>query len=122
MENKYFKSVEFPELEEKEEKERQPDPDNDLKGDIPRAFTTVRGIFAAIRTGQSDLRPGALRLVANDPCMIAFSRLEKDPTRPILVKFLILANQDLGRRAAGELLKVFTEIDPSLKEGLNVQF
>jgi hypothetical protein len=122
MSNNYFTPVEFSELKEETKEIRQPDLDNDLKGDLPNAFTNVRRIFAAIRTGESDLRRGALQLLGNDPCMRAFSRLEEVPTKTNLVRFLELATQDLGRKAARELLKVFTETDPSLKEDINVRF
>jgi len=121
MEKKYYTAVEFPELEEPEEESPAIEENDTLHGDLDRAFTEVRRMFASIRTGQSDLRSGSLDLKGTDPSMLAFSVLEKAPSKQNLVSFILLSKQDMGRRAAKEILRVFLDVDKSLEERLNVR-
>jgi hypothetical protein len=121
MSNKYFTPIEFPELDKPVEVTPVIEKDDELHGDLKRAFVEVRRIFAAIRTGQSNLRRGALDLKDSNPCMLAFSTLEKLPTKQNLIKFLLMSKQDIGLLATKELLKVFLVIDKSLEEKLNVK-
>jgi len=116
----YFEPVEFPELESKEEvvvKDPLADP---IAGDLERAFLETRRVFAALRTGESNLRSTAVRLVGNDPCMLSFERLRKDPTRPKLKQFIQLCRQDTGLKAAQVILTVFLDIDPTLEGVINI--
>lgn len=64
----------------------------------------------AIQKGSSDLCSYARYFHNNEPIMVRFHELSTNPTKSNWVKFMILAEQDLGRKAADQFEKWYNLI------------
>jgi hypothetical protein len=64
----------------------------------------------AIQKGSSELCNYARHFHANEPVMVRFHELTTNPNKANWVKFMILVEQDLGRKAADQFEKWYNLI------------
>lgn len=64
----------------------------------------------AIQNGTSELVAYARYFNATEPVMVRFQALKTDPTKKNWVSFMILVEQDLGRKAADQIEKWYSLI------------
>lgn len=102
--NQYFKSVEFPELEEKKEvKTPVVDPIKGVEWDS--IIMELRRMLSAIESGESNIVKFAINL-GNSPVSKAISSLSEDPSVHNLKRVLVTAQQDVNSRFRRECLMV----------------
>ena len=115
--SKYFKPIEFPELDRLKEKREEPPVVTEITGDITEKLKTVRAEIAKMKAGTSNIRPGAIAFPKNkSPVLSALESLEKAPTsRNALWNFMAIAKQDLGVSTVMFLVDLFIDVDPALE-------
>lgn len=113
---RYFKPIEFPELDRLEKAPEPPKPPT-IEVDITERLVIVREEIAKIQAGTSKLRRGAITFPkGQSPVLAALKTLENDPTNhAALWHFIGVAKQDLGLSVTRFLVDLFIDIDPNLE-------
>ena len=105
MSKLYYNPIALPEL---PAEKKSADPTVE-KWPTIEAFALVNDRVAkelnAIQNGTSDLVVTPRYFHGKEPVMMAFSDLRQDPSKKNWVRFMILVEQDIGRKAADQIEK-----------------
>jgi len=105
MSKLYYKPIELPELS-KEKKSAEPEID---KWPTREQFGIINDRVAKemdrIQAGTSELTHYPRYFNVKEPVMAAFIRLKEEPNKKNWATFMIIAEQDLGRKAADQFEK-----------------